>query len=310
LDMGFEPQIRRIVDDFDMPFEGRQTSMFSATFPQDIQQLASDFMGDYIFVTVGRVGGTTSSISQNLVWVEEQQKKAKLIDILQQVPGLTLVFVETKRSADMLHADLYREERIACSSIHGDRSQRDRERALWEFQTGKVTVLIATDVAARGLDIPDVAHVINYDLPNEIDSYVHRIGRTGRAGNKGFATSFVNEKNAKLAKELISILEDAAQDVPSWIHGLAAQASTSRGGKGRRGGRGGKKLGFGGRDTFVQMVMVMIMITKPIVVEAVEEVDVEVEVGVKKVVEVIQNLLLLQILGRDVKYTYFFSVNE
>ena len=176
LDMGFEPQIRRIVEEFDMNVEGRQTSMFSATFPQDIQDLAADFMGDYIFVTVGRVGGTTNSITQNFLWVEDHEKQHRLVKVLKQVPGLTLVFVEMKRSADMLHTELYRNENILCSCIHGDRSQRDREKALWEFSTGRVTVLIATDVAARGLDIPDVAHVINYDMPNEIDSYIHRIG--------------------------------------------------------------------------------------------------------------------------------------
>jgi len=257
LDMGFEPQIRQIVQGFDMPqFDmsqgGRQTAMFSATFPQDIQQLAGDFMADYIFVTVGRVGSTNSSITQNLLWVEDSNKVFKLVEQLNLIAGLTLVFVETKRMADMLHSELFHKENIRCTSIHGDRSQREREQALWEFSTGRVTVLIATEVAARGLDIPDVMHVINYDLPSDIDSYVHRIGRTGRAGNKGVATSFVNEKNTGIARELVKMLEETSQDVPGWLNGLASQAEFGAGkfgrGGGGGGGRGGGGRSFGGRD--------------------------------------------------------------
>ena len=107
--------------------------------------------------------------------------------MLQMVPGLTLVFVETKRSADAIEDFLYREG-LPATSIHGDRSQREREAALASFKNGRTPVLVATDVAARGLDIDNVVHVINYDMPTDIDNYVHRIGRTGRAGNKGLAT--------------------------------------------------------------------------------------------------------------------------
>jgi len=242
----------------DMTFDevnGRQTAMFSATFPKDIQQLAGDFMADYIFVTVGRVGATAASITQNLEWVEEEQKMFKLLEKLRMFDGLTLVFVETKRMADYLHSELYYKESIQCTAIHGDRSQRDRERALWEFSTQRVQVLIATEVAARGLDIPDVSHVINFDLPTDIDSYVHRIGRTGRAGNTGIATSFVNEKNIHIAIDLKNVLEESQQTIPSWLAGLAGQAEVLKSG-GRRNvftinsksGGGATNKRFGGQD--------------------------------------------------------------
>uniref|UniRef100_A0A3Q3FQ27 RNA helicase n=1 Tax=Labrus bergylta TaxID=56723 RepID=A0A3Q3FQ27_9LABR len=187
LDMGFEPQIRRIVEQDTMPHKGsRQTMMFSATFPKEIQILARDFLEDYIFLAVGRVGSTSENITQKVVWVEESDKRSFLLDLLSATgkDSLTLVFVETKKGADALEDFLYREG-YACTSIHGDRSQRDREEALSQFRSGKCPILVATAVAARGLDISNVKHVINFDLPSDIEEYVHRIGRTGRVGNLG-----------------------------------------------------------------------------------------------------------------------------
>jgi ATP-dependent RNA helicase DDX3X len=158
--------------------------MFSATFPKEIQRLAADFLNDYIFLTVGRVGSTTDNITQQVRWVEENEKRDILLDLLQMVPGLTLVFVETKRSADSIEDFLYREG-LPATSIHGDRTQREREQALESFRDGRTPVLVATDVAARGLDIDNVAHVINYDMSADIDNYVHRIGRTGPRRQQG-----------------------------------------------------------------------------------------------------------------------------
>jgi ATP-dependent RNA helicase DDX3X len=176
LDMGFEPQIRNLVQNCGMPsVETRRTLMFSATFPTDIQRLAADFMDDYIFLTVGRVGSTTQTISQRCLWVPDGDKRQQLCAELQQQQGLTLVFVETKRDADVLHNFLHSYQ-VSVASIHGNRSQREREHALWLFRSKQCSVLVATDVAARGLDIPNVAHVINFDMPGTIDSYVHRIG--------------------------------------------------------------------------------------------------------------------------------------
>ncbi|XP_028249780.1 DEAD-box helicase 3 X-linked a isoform X13 [Parambassis ranga] len=264
LDMGFEPQIRRIVEQDTMPPKGiRQTMMFSATFPKEIQILARDFLEDYIFLAVGRVGSTSENITQKVVWVEENDKRSFLLDLLNatvipsevqenvteapEKPGkdsLTLVFVETKKGADALEDFLYREG-YACTSIHGDRSQRDREEALHQFRSGRCPILVATAVAARGLDICNVKHVINFDLPSDIEEYVHRIGRTGRVGNLGLATSFFNDKNSNITKDLLDILVEAKQEVPSWLESLAYEhqhKSSSRGRSKRFSG------GFGARD--------------------------------------------------------------
>jgi superfamily II DNA/RNA helicase len=243
LDMGFEPQIRQIVENCDMPAAGqRQTLMFSATFPREIQRLASDFLHDYIFLAVGRVGSTTDFIVQRIEFCEDHLKREMLLDLLNSIPGLTLVFVDTKRAADALEDFLLRHG-YAASSIHGDRSQREREDSLAAFRSGQTPILVATDVAARGLDIPNVAHVVNYELPAAIDDYVHRIGRTGRAGNQGIATSFANEKNRGIVRDLIELLQEAGQEVPSWLYTMC-QAPVARSGSGRA-GRGGR---FGGRD--------------------------------------------------------------
>ncbi|KAI3714797.1 hypothetical protein L6452_21757 [Arctium lappa] len=225
LDMGFEPQIRKIVECLDMPPPGRrQTMLFSATFPEQIQRLASDFLSNYIFLSVGRVGSSTDLILQKVVFVDDMEKRDCLRNLLrdQKANGnlgknaLTLVFVETKRGADSL-------ERWLCqigfpaTAIHGDKVQYERERALNIFKNGVTPILVATDVASRGLDIPRVAHVINFDLPKDIDSYVHRIGRTGRAGKSGLATAFFNAKNSSIAKALSELIKEAHQESPSWL---------------------------------------------------------------------------------------------
>lgn len=258
LDMGFEPDIRRVVDEFGMPAKGeRQTLMFSATFPEEIQRLASDFLNDHIFLTVGVVGGTTSDIQQNVVQVGEYDKREKLQEILSSSGAdRVLVFVETKRNADFLASFLSQEE-FPTTSIHGDRLQREREEALRDFRTGRSRVLVATSVAARGLDIPKVKHVVNYDLPSHIEEYVHRIGRTGRIGNKGVATAFFQaDKDSTLARGLVKVLADAHQDVPDFLE-QAAEAAVGSGygpASGRfaskdiryQGGRGGRNNNGGG----------------------------------------------------------------
>jgi superfamily II DNA/RNA helicase len=124
--------------------------------------------------------------------------------------------VETKKGADQLEDFLYRQG-FPATSIHGDRSQREREDALLSFRTGRTPILVATAVAARGLDIPNVKHVINFDLPNDIAEYVHRIGRTGRVGNLGLSTSFFSEKNYPLSRDLLDLLSEAKQEIPSWL---------------------------------------------------------------------------------------------
>ncbi|KAI5286728.1 DEAD-box ATP-dependent RNA helicase [Ascosphaera aggregata] len=243
LDMGFEPQIRRIVEGEDMPqVNDRQTLMFSATFPRDIQVLARDFLKDYIFLSVGRVGSTSENITQKVEYVEDIDKRSVLLDILHThgATGLTLIFVETKRMADTL-CDFLITQGFPATAIHGDRTQRERERALEFFRSGRCPLLVATAVAARGLDIPNVTHVVNYDLPTDIDDYVHRIGRTGRAGNTGLATAFFNRGNRGVVRDLIDLLKEAKQDVPSFLENIARESSY--GGGGGRGGRGGRGRG-------------------------------------------------------------------
>ncbi|CAL9751707.1 unnamed protein product [Musa acuminata subsp. burmannicoides] len=251
LDMGFEPQIRKIVQQMDMPPPGlRQTMLFSATFPQEIQRLASDFLSNYVFLTVGRIGSSTDLISQRVEYVPDVDKRGRLVDLLhaQRENGihskqlLTLVFVETKRAADSLERWLSKNG-FPATSIHGDKTQPERERALRSFKSGATPVMVATDVASRGLDIPHVALVINFDLPKDIDDYVHRIGRTGRAGKTGKATAFFNEGNQRLAKSLTECMEDANQEVPDWLYNHVARPSY---GGGRR--RGSSTRRFGGRD--------------------------------------------------------------
>jgi ATP-dependent RNA helicase DDX3X len=248
LDMGFEHQIREIVGQTPIAGE-RQTLMFSATFPKAIQRLAEDFLYGYIFLTVGRVGSTTESITQRIKWLEDHEKKNALIDIIPTVDGLTLVFCETKRMADNLEEYLYHCG-FATASIHGDRTQSEREAALNAFKEGKVKILVATDVASRGLDISNVRHVINYDLPHDIDDYVHRIGRTGRAGHDGFATAFFNDKNSNIASDLVTLLEETGQDVDGWLSEMGRRYST-RGNYKPRGGGGGGGRG-GGRTNVSQ----------------------------------------------------------
>ncbi|XP_027056411.1 probable ATP-dependent RNA helicase DDX4 [Pocillopora damicornis] len=243
LDMGFEADIRKIVETLGMPEKTeRQTLMFSATFPEEIQRLAGDFLNDYLFLTVGRVGGTTSDIQQTILDVPENQKREKLTELLScSGTDRTLVFVESKRGADFL-ASLLSQEGFPTTSIHGDRLQQEREEALRDFRLGRCPVLIATNVAARGLDIDDVRHVVNYDLPNEIEEFVHRIGRTGRIGHEGKATTFFQKgKDDKIARALVKILSDASQEVPEWLEEIAESAvGTSYGPAGGR---------FASRDT-------------------------------------------------------------
>ncbi|KAI9834856.1 MAG: DEAD-box ATP-dependent RNA helicase [Sarea resinae] len=250
LDMGFEPQIRRIVEGEDMPSTAlRQTLMFSATFPRDIQMLARDFLKDYVFLSVGRVGSTSENITQKVEYVEDMDKRSVLLDILHtHGPGLTLIFVETKRMADSL-SDFLINQAFPATSIHGDRTQRERERALEMFRTARCPILVATAVAARGLDIPNVTHVVNYDLPTDIDDYVHRIGRTGRAGNTGLATAFFNRGNRGVVRDLLELLKEANQEVPSFLENIARESSFGGGGGGGRGGRSGGGRGRGGGAT-------------------------------------------------------------
>merc|ERR1712141_247960 len=232
------PDITKIACHTPMPKKGeRRTLMFSATFPDTVQHMALDFLQDYLFLTIGIVGGASKDVAQKFVECEKFKKREALIEILKDVgTDRTLVFVETKRNADFL-ASILSNEGFPTTSIHGDRLQREREEALRDFKTGRMPILVATAVAARGLDIKGVSHVVNYDLPKTIDEYVHRIGRTGRVGNTGKATSFFDPgENADICGDLMKILSECQQEVPDFL---------KNGGSG--GGMGGDG-GFGGVD--------------------------------------------------------------
>lgn len=250
LEMGFEEQIEHLVSSrySDMPTsDNRQTLMFSATFPQRILNLAKRYLRkQYYLLTVGRVGSTTKNITQVIERIESDEKVDRLFKLIyeHQKTDLVLVFVETKKAAEDLHREL-NHENIPSATIHGDRRQQDRESALASFKSGETPILVATDVASRGLDIPDVSHVIQFDLPSEMDDYTHRIGRTGRAGNKGTATCFYNKNNRKICLDLYKYFFEHDQHVPNWFKEEAEQIegesmlsrnslSNNRGGAGRR----------------------------------------------------------------------------
>lgn len=246
LDMGFEPQVRQIVESTGMSSRSknrRQSMMFSATFAPEVQAMAVDFLYDYVFITVGRVGSTSDLITQEVFYAGDVKQKIHALDKLIQnkVPegGLALIFVETKRSADTLELELH-EKGVKVTAIHGDRTQSEREEALHAFKSGSNPVMVATDVAARGLDIPNVALVVNFDMPKQLDDYVHRIGRTGRAGRRGTAVAFVNERCGYLP-DLLELLKNAKQELPGWFEELI----NARGSGGRTKRENGR---FGGQD--------------------------------------------------------------
>lgn len=202
--------------------EDRQTFLFSATFPSEIQALAREFLRNYVWIAVGRVGSTVDNIKQQVFQVssDPNEKIKLLLDVLNQTDGRTLIFVQKKKTASWLCDCLRNGYGVTAEEIHGDRSQAQRENALKMFRDGHIRILVATDVAARGLDVPAVTHVIQFDMPlspEDFDVYVHRIGRTGRAGMPGLASSFfvpgreIGEGNGKIATLLYQLLQENNQ---------------------------------------------------------------------------------------------------
>ena len=191
LDLGFILPIRKIAA---LLRAERQSLFFSATMPREIALLAAQLLRDPVQVAVAPVATTADRVEQRVIFVDTARKRQVLTEFLRKtregrVPGRTLVFTRTKHGADRV-VEFLDKAGLSCSAIHGDKSQAQRERALMSFRKGQISVLVATDVAARGIDIDGVTHVINFDLPNVPESYVHRIGRTARAGQGGIAISF------------------------------------------------------------------------------------------------------------------------
>ena len=216
LDMGFEPQLRKIVSQIR---PDRQTLMWSATWPREVRNMANDFLKDYYQVTVGSLElAANKDIAQHVEVVSDQDKYPRMTAFLKE-HGVEkmLVFVETKRGCDQLTRSL-QHAGFPARCIHGDKSQDERDWVLGQFRMGQCSLLVATDVAARGLDIKDIKMVVNYDFPSNLEDYVHRIGRCGRAGNKGTALSFFTMKSGKWATGLCKILTDAGQPVPCLLY--------------------------------------------------------------------------------------------
>jgi ATP-dependent RNA helicase RhlE len=198
LDMGFLPAIRRIVGA--VP-KTRQTMCYSATLDANIREIVRDYVNKPVRIEIGQTSKPSDRVELRVYTVMQDQKLGLLDQMLREEQGTFLVFSRTKHGADRISKKL---ERLGHDSdvIHGDRSQSQRTAALKGFQNGKHRVLVATDVAARGIDVQDIAHVVNYDLPNASDDFVHRIGRTGRAGAKGVATTFVMPQEKHDARKL------------------------------------------------------------------------------------------------------------
>ncbi|OAF68853.1 hypothetical protein A3Q56_03415 [Intoshia linei] len=215
LDMGFEPQIKKIMRQIR---PDRQMLMFSATWPKEVKILAETFLKNYIKVNVGSQElAANHNIKQIIKVIDESQKEKTLYELLCKIVNepnkKTIIFFETKRKTDTI-TFLLRKQGWPVAAIHGNKDQRERERVLGEFKSGRLPILLATDVAARGLDVSDISFVINYDYPNSSEDYVHRIGRTGRAGNSGTAYTFFTFKHDYRSGELINVLREAKQEVP------------------------------------------------------------------------------------------------
>ncbi|SZF01628.1 unnamed protein product [Blumeria hordei] len=250
LDMGFEPQIRKILGQIR---PDRQTCMWSATWPKEVRNLASDYLHDFIQVNIGSLElSANHRITQIVEVVSEFEKRDRMTKHLEKImedkDNKILIFTGTKRVADDITRFL-RQDGWPALSIHGDKQQNERDWVLNEFKTGKSPIMVATDVASRGIDVRNITHVLNYDYPNNSEDYIHRIGRTGRAGQKGTAITFFTTDNSKQARDLVSVLTEAKQQIDPRLaemtrYGGGGGGRYGGGGGGYRGGRGG---GRGGR---------------------------------------------------------------
>lgn len=235
LDMGFEPQIRKVINT--LPQE-RQTVMFTATWPNSVRRLASDFLRDFVEVRIGEADNlmVNADIEQRIVLCDDMfGKEQRLVALLQDnANDQTIIFVNTKRECETVAL------RVDNSVvIHGDKDQQERDMALNLFKSGSRRVLVATDVAARGLDVKDVRLVINFDPPNREEDYVHRVGRTGRAGNKGTAVTFLTNNDGSAAQNIVDIFRRMNLTVPAELERRLASGEMRSGGRG--GGRDGPR---------------------------------------------------------------------
>lgn len=224
LDMGFIHDVKRIITK--LPVK-RQTLFFSATMPPEIQKLANVLLTNPAKVEVTPVSSTVDAIEQGLYYVGKQDKPSLLLHLLKDEKIITaLVFTRTKHGADKVVKFLHRHN-ITAAAIHGNKSQNARQNALSNFKSGKIRVLVATDIAARGIDIDDLSHVINFELPEVPETYVHRIGRTGRAGNTGIAISFCDAEERDELKDIQKLIGKNIPVVDSHPYPLSIDLSAA-----------------------------------------------------------------------------------
>ncbi|KAJ4462693.1 putative DEAD-box ATP-dependent RNA helicase 35 [Paratrimastix pyriformis] len=217
IDIRFEDEVRGIFDFFR---HQRQTLLFSATMPKKVQEFAKESLVCPIVVNVGRAGAANLDVIQEVEYVKQEAKMMYLLNCLQKTAPPVLIFCENKSDVDDIHEYLLLKG-VAAVGIHGSKDQSEREYAILEFKQGRKDVLVATDVASKGLDFPDIHHVINYDMPKEIENYVHRIGRTGRCGKTGVATTFINKTTPEsVLLDLKYLLVEAKQTVPPVLRAL------------------------------------------------------------------------------------------
>lgn len=239
LDMGFTIQLEKI---FKYLPEKRQTLMFSATLPKNILKLSGQYMVDPKRVSVGEVNVVAQNIKQDVIRIEQDKKYGELMSQLHDRNGSVIVFVKTKHGADRMAKNL-RRDGFTSEALHGDLKQNKRDRVMNNFRKMNFRVLIATDIAARGLDVPHIEHVINYDLPQVAEDYIHRMGRTARAGAQGSAISFVSHQDGRKWHAIEMLLDpEAAND-----KGQKKDRKSFRKGKSRRpktGNKNGNKTGY------------------------------------------------------------------
>ncbi|MCG9033093.1 DEAD/DEAH box helicase [Laribacter hongkongensis] len=228
LDMGFILDIRRILAQ--LP-KTRQTLLFSATFSPEIKKLAAEFQRDPVTIEVARQNTTAATVEQAVYAVDAGQKRRLLARLInERAMSQVIVFCRTKQGADRLARELRNFDRLDAEAIHGDKAQQARLDTLAAFKDGKLRILVATDVAARGLDVSDLPFVVNFDLPNSPEDYVHRIGRTGRAGQSGVAISLMDAEEQKLLEAIEKLTRQTltpqhhAAAWPSWVPRPAAAA--------------------------------------------------------------------------------------
>ncbi|GAB6089895.1 DEAD/DEAH box helicase [Spirochaeta dissipatitropha] len=244
LDMGFIPDVEKIAA---MAVKRRQTVLFSATMPRAIEKLANELLTDPERVAITPAEVTVDRIQQSVMHMDRESKAEYLPQLIQDLAMFrVIVFTKTKHRAAKLAKQLSKLN-IPSDAIHGDRTQGQRQRALESFKKGKIQALVATDVAARGIDVDDVSHVINYEIPNEAESYIHRIGRTGRAGTEGTAIALCSRdelRDFRAIEQLLGTQIDVNRDHPFHLEPPAARAGRAGGGR-SSGGNGGRGPGRG-----------------------------------------------------------------